>query len=114
MTISSAAHEAMWTERVKAWRSSGETVTAFAKQHGFSQSALRYWATRLSRPRRPPAVPTVLPLVLKSQATTAAVPTPAVGPELVVEIGAARIRVSRGFDPEMLGAVARALAGGAR
>nr|WP_275938629.1 hypothetical protein [Sorangium cellulosum] len=35
-------------------------------------------------------------------------------PELVVEVGGARVRVAAGFDPALLADVVRALGGGAR
>jgi len=99
----------MWAERVRSWRSSGETVTAFARTHGFTHSALRYWAARLARTSRQRAVPTMVRLVPKSKAPALVT---ALRGDLVVEIGSARIRVSRGFDAEVLAAVARALGGG--
>jgi len=104
MTSSSASNESVWAERVRSWRSSGETGMAFARAHGFTHSALRYWATRLARERRvvQPAMVRLVPRSVGAATQSA---------ELVVEIGASRIRVSRGFDPEMLTAVARALGG---
>ena len=51
-------------------------------------------------------------LVRKTDASPEA--TSASGAELVVEIAAARIRVARGFDAELLGEVVRALGGGSR
>lgn len=116
MTISSASTEALWLERVTAWRESGESIAVFARGHGFSDSALRYWVGRLSRPRKQAGPTRVVPLVPKSQATIARAVTAEAGPssDVVVEIGQARIRVSRGFDREVLLAVVTALGGGAR
>lgn len=113
MTISSPSHEAMWAERVRAWRSSGENAFAFARANGFTHSALRYWTRRLARPRKQVASPTMVALVRKAIVSSPAAASPD-NSELVVEIAAARIRISRGFDPALLGDVVRALGGGAR
>lgn len=102
----------MWADRVRAWRTSGESAVAFAEANGFTHSALRYWTKRLARPRKAASPPPMVALVRKPAVSTPAT-TPADDAELVVEIANARIRVSRGFDPELLVQVARAL-GGAR
>jgi hypothetical protein len=114
MTISSPSHEAMWAERVRAWRSSGETAVAFAEANGFTHSALRYWTKRLARPRKTASAPPIVALVRKPAVSTSTTTTVrAEEPELVVEVANARVRVGRGFDPALLGEVVRAL-GGAR
>lgn len=68
-------------------------------------STLRYWATRLSKAPKPQ----FLRLVTKPVAA----PPPSCS-ELVVEVGAARIRVTPGFDAALLSGVVQALNGGAR
>jgi len=99
----------MWAERVRAWRSSGKTASAFANEHGLTLSTLRYWTARLTRK---PAAPAMVRLLPKSaMGPQPAEPTPTA--DLVVEVGAVHVRVSRGFDPELLREVVRAL-GGAR
>ncbi len=93
-----------WRERVGAWRASGLTAEAFASGKAFSASTLRWWSSRLGRA---PSVP-FLELV----------PRPAAAPDsprdLVIEVGAAPVRVAPGFDPTLLAAVVRVLAEGAR
>lgn len=98
----------MWAERVRSWRSSGESATAFAEAHGFTHSSLRYWARRLAGPTKQLATPTMVRLVRQSKTPVVATQSA----DLVVEIGAARVRVARGFDADLLVAVARALGGG--
>lgn len=96
----------MWTERVVAWRASGETVAEFAAGKGFAASTLKCWAGRLRRKDRRKFVP----VVRRPRAVLA--PT-----ELLIEIGGARVRVAPGFDAALLADVVRALggaAGGAR
>lgn len=104
MTISTPSHEAMWAERVRNWRESGENAYAFARANGFTHSSLRYWARRLAKSRKQDPAPTMVALVRRSDA-------PVERAELVVEIADARIRVARGFDRELLGEVVRALGG---
>lgn len=99
-----AATEALWSERVRAWRESGESAEAFARGKGFAASTLRFWASRLRRPSEQPRVVQLVP-------KRAAVATKAAS-ELVIEVGAARVRLARGFDPELLAEVVRALEGG--
>src|SRR4051812_44067105 len=42
MTISSTSHESISAVWVRSWKSNGETATEFARQGGFTPSALRY------------------------------------------------------------------------
>lgn len=109
MTTSSASTEAVWAERVRAWRSSGKTVAAFASEEGLTPSALRYWASRLSRKPAAPAMVRLLPKSAAGAAPVAAVP---IATDLVVVVGDAQVRVARGFDPELLREVVRVLGGG--
>ena len=97
-----ASTAALWSERVRAWRASGETASAYADGKGFAASTLRFWASRLNRM---PSAPRIVQLV----------PRPAlVAAELLVEVGAARVRVGRGFDRELLADVVATLAGAER
>lgn len=97
--------ETAWSERVAAWRASGVSASQFAHDQGLALSTLRYWAARLSKAPKPQ----FLRLVTKPPAA----PTPS-SSELIVEVGAARIRVTPGFDPALLSGVVQALNGGAR
>jgi hypothetical protein len=97
-TTATAATAAMWTDRVRAWRASGATAAEFAEGKGFAAGTLRFWATRLKRMPSPPT-PRIVQLITR----------PATRPELVVEVGGARIHVGRGFDRELLVDVVSAL-----
>ena len=94
-----------WRERVGAWRASGLTAEAFASGEAFSASTLRWWSSRLGRA---PSV-TFLELLPRPSASAPEAPR-----DLVIEVGAARVRVAPGFDPTLLAGVVRALAEGAR
>jgi hypothetical protein len=102
-TSNRATKEAMWAERVSAWKESGESTEVFARGRGFSGSSLRNWTRRLA-PSKPPRF---LKLVPKASAV-------APPPTLLVEIGEAKVRVVPGFDPSLLEQVVRALGGGRR
>jgi hypothetical protein len=87
-----------WAERVRAWRSSGLSASEFAAGQGYEPSSLRWWASRLRRegPLR------IVPVVARPSETAGSV---------VVEVGVARVRVTRGFDGTLLSQVVRALGG---
>jgi hypothetical protein len=90
---------AIWSERVRGWRASGLTATAYADGKGFAGSTLRFWANRLkSAPVT--SAPRVVQLVARRAEPEA---------EVVIEIGAARVRVRRGFDRALLAEVLGAL-----
>jgi hypothetical protein len=102
----SVATRAKWQERVQAWRTSGESARAFAEKRGYAPATLRYWSSRLGTAE----APRFLRLVPKAPpATASASPS-----ELVVEVGAARVRVAVGFDPALLADLVTALGGGVR
>lgn len=82
------------------WRSSGRSASAYAKARGIAVTTLARWAREVDD------VPAQAePAFLRVELAPAA--------ELVVEVGAARIRVHRGFDPTLLASVVAALGGGA-
>lgn len=108
-----------WASRVAEWKSSGQTSPAFCQGKPFTAGGLRHWAARLRVQGRPQeGAPTIrisrvvrvpAPLRLESEerlpsvtSRPVQVPSPTA---LVVEIGAARVTVPSGFDPEMLAAV---------
>jgi hypothetical protein len=98
-----ASTKEKWSERVRAWRASGQEASAFAAGKGYEASTLRWWASRLGREEQPLRIVPVVP-----RASSAA----AQG-DVVVEVGGARVRVTAGFDGALLAEVVRAL-GGAR
>lgn len=115
---------------MKAWRESGLEPEEFAEGKGFKGTSLRWAESWLrhhgSAPRvgREGTKRTARPVAVKraSPSTSDAVPqfvpvrrrlSPATG-EVVVEVGAARIRVVDGFDVTLLGNVVRALQAGGR
>ena len=75
---------------VQQWKDSGLSALIFARRHGFVPPNLPRWAARLP----PASTPSALTFVRLETA-----PSPAV---LLVEVGAARVRVAPGFDPALL------------
>ncbi len=92
--------EAERRREVDGWRASGETVGAYAGRRGYSEWALRKWIAATRRPARPAGLVRVVP-------ESAVAPT--AEETLTVEVGPARIRVSRSFDAVLLRAVVSAL-----
>jgi hypothetical protein len=107
--------EQMWSERVAAWKASGQTPEAFTRGEPYAPSTLRWWSSRLrrrvradttsapakhERKRRTPFV-RMAEIVRKSES---AVP-------VVVEVGRARIIVGERFDAGLLARVVAALGG---
>ena len=90
-------------ERVRAWRASGQDAGTFAADTGYAASTLRWWSSQIGRDERVRMVP----VVMRASSSAAT-------PEIrVIEVGGARVRVTRGFDASLLAEVVRAL-GGAR
>jgi len=88
-----------WAERVRAWRESGQTATAFAAGKDFTEGTLRWWSTELERRARREAVPVARVVRTPSRESTT----------IVVTIGAARVEVRAGFDAALLRELVEAL-----
>ena len=103
------ATRAQWLERVRSWKSSGKTCSAFAAKEDVSEHSLRWWAWKLRsdgedieakpkaarRPRRKKRKP-LDELVADSSAS----PSP-----MTMRVGPVEVQVERGFDRELLGSV---------
>ena len=97
--------EAKWAERVREWKASGQTAKEFAASREFKPSTLVYWASCLrtgggqheKREKRGVRIARVVRV---------AAPTDGA---IIVAVGAARVSVRAGFDPEVLRQVVLAL-----
>lgn len=98
------------TERLQviaAYRSSGLSGQAFARREGIAPSTLYQWLVA-TKPAAPS--PVRLARVVRSASATPVPRSPAGGcQEVVVEIGAARVRVAPGFDRRLLADVLEVL-----
>jgi hypothetical protein len=119
---------AKWAERIREWRDSGQSAEEFAAGKDYEASALRWAASRLKDENERQTTPSEATSRRRREAvsvvTAAARPQefmrvrvrqaePACA-EMTVEIGEARIRVTRGVDMGLFGGVVRALQGGGR
>jgi len=97
-------------ERVLAvWRASGQSLAAFAGEHGLSRARLARWRERLAKKRlgRPVFHPV---RVVADPETRAMVASPTAPLELVLS-GGRRIRIAPGFDAELLAELVRVVEG---
>ena len=87
-----------------AWRRSGQSGAAFARQHGLSVRRLLRWRERLQ-----PTAPAFHPVRVVERARPIPMRT---GEPLELELrGGRRVRVPAGFDPELLEALVRTVEG---
>jgi hypothetical protein len=108
LSVMKTATERKWAERVRAWRASGQGAEAFAEGKGYAGATLRWWSSRLGRD----AEVRLVPLVARRAAPVEGESRTGVAANVVVEVGGARLRVGRGFDPGLLADVVHALASG--
>lgn len=111
------SNEAIWLERVLAWRQDGRSAARYCEDQPYHPSSLLSWSSRLGQEGK------VQPLTTRrkgtAKAATAATftrivarPAPQPHAAVVVAVGASRIEVTDGFDPCLLQAVVHALTGG--
>ena len=96
-----------WRSCVEDWRRSGERVTAYARSHGVVPSTFRGWIRRLEQVER--ATPRFVQLVPRRALVPSLAGETTSDAALVIELGAACVRVGRGFDRELLAEVVSAL-----
>jgi hypothetical protein len=90
---------------VEGWRASGEGVEKYAARRGYSATTLRKWISSVGSEggvakATKARAPALVRVVAQSAAEAA---------EVVIEVGAARIRVPQGFDAALLRSVVLAL-----
>jgi hypothetical protein len=118
---------AKWAERIRQWRDSGQSAEEFAAGKDYEASALRWAASQLREEKERLTMPlartsgrsrvaaSVVPAAAGTQFMQVRVrQAEAPSAEMTVEVGGARIRVTRGVDMGLLGDVVRALQGGSR
>lgn len=110
------AGRAEWMTRVGEWKASGETAEVFARRKGLKAKLLQWWASRFVREAKKPAVKSTSSSLVfarveasSAERVPATVATPvSTTLDLVLPRGCA-VRVTRGFDRELLLAVVDAL-----
>lgn len=106
MRIENKALRASWVKRLARMKSSGLSGVAWCAREGVSYHKFRYWRDRIGTPAKvaAPTTPTWLELSPACELPGSA------SDGLVIRIGEAVIELRRGFDPELLREVVRALA----
>jgi hypothetical protein len=98
------ATQAKWSERIREWRSSGQSAEQYAEGREFKGSTLRYWSSVLKRVERgesaTPARPVRMARVLRKAPSETMIE---------VAVGVARVVVRAGFDRTLLRQVIEAL-----
>ena len=97
------ANQAVWRERIQAWRSSGASAAQFVRGKDFTASALLYWSKRVESEGKARFLRVVPPGAVPAAAET--------GSGLVLEVRGLSIRIRREFDPKLLVELIRVLAG---
>ena len=114
--VEAAAANPYWREAdarvvLTAWRESGLSLAAFARQFGISVQRLRRWHHDLEGPDSVDAVacaPKVHPVQVVFDGLAAAEPAPSAELELVL-LGGRRVIVRAGFDADVLARLVRAV-----
>lgn len=92
---------------LEAWKRSGLTLEAFAKQRGIVSQRMRWWRKKLNREERTrDAVPALLPLRVTSE------PARRGEPVTVLLRTGHMLKVSHGFDEDAFARVVALLEGG--
>ena len=120
---------AKWAKRIREWRESGLSIEDFTAGKDYAAASLRWAVSQVvdENAAGPTPAPAKAPrgrrAAERSTALAALAPrfvpvrmrrVEPIGAEVVVEVGGARIRVTRGVDVALLGEVVRALQGGSR
>ena len=95
------AKQPVWEQRVAERRSSGQTAEEFAAARDFAASTLTWWARRLAKERGSSDVR--IARVIRGGAGTPVGPRGvATAGNILIEVGASRVRVPDGADPTTL------------
>jgi transposase len=95
-----ASHQE-WSQRVAAWRSSGQTARNFCAEHGYAASSLYLWASKLER--EPNGRPVRLARVVRE-------PSQVPREGIVIELGALRVHLPARADATVVEHALRTLA----
>ena len=88
----------IWSQRVEAWRASGERAESFSRRDGYAASTLRWWASKLKRDlgappiAAPPAEPPEVRIARVVRAEPPRTPTPR-SPLITLDVVQAGIRI---------------------
>ncbi|GGG20748.1 IS66 family insertion sequence element accessory protein TnpA [Paenibacillus aceti] len=94
--------QALWAERIQAYRASGQTMKAWCAEQNLTVHQLKYWLYKAQRQDQAASATTFRPVTVTHQA--------AATESLQIQVGVARIDVRSGFEPGLLRDVVAALA----
>jgi transposase-like protein len=106
--LSKAEREAFWRRQINDWAQGGQTIAAFCREHGLTESAFHLWRRELGlktrrrqsgRNKSHSSAPRLVPI------TVAAMPTSA----LTLEVNGATLHIESGVDEVLLHTVLNAL-----
>ncbi|MBE0339745.1 IS66 family insertion sequence element accessory protein TnpB [Paenibacillus sp. 28ISP30-2] len=89
-----------WTERIRDYRASGLTMSAWCEAQGVTLHQLKYWLRKMDSSIPSTSTPHFIPVTVSS---------PSSSPSLTLRIGLASLDVQEGFSPELLRQVVQAL-----
>ena len=98
--------EARWSALIREFRAGGETITEFCRRRGISKPSFYHWRRRLRQAAAPARSVPFLPVHVAD--TRPPEPPRGSGVEILLR-GGRRLRLERGFDPEVLTAALAAL-----
>ena len=90
----------VWTERIRAYQASGQTMKAWSEEHNVTLHQFKYWLYKAQRQDRAAATTTFRPVTVVRSAHL---------DSLQIQVGVARIDVRPGFEPDLLREVVAAL-----
>jgi hypothetical protein len=93
----------IWTERIRAYQASGQTMKAWSEAHNVTLHQFKYWLYKAQKQERAAVTPTFRPVTVIRSAQTGHTDS------LQIQVGAARIDVRPGFEPDLLREVVAAL-----
>lgn len=92
----------IWTERIRAYQASGQTMKAWSAEHNVTLHQLKYWLYKAQRQEQATPTTTFRPVTIASPPSSGA-------DSLHIQVGVARIHIQPGFEPRLLREVVQAL-----
>ncbi|MBU8763807.1 hypothetical protein KM868_09895 [Micrococcus luteus] len=89
-----------WTERIRDYRASGLSMSAWCEAQGLTLHQLKYWLRKIDSSQPCSSSPSFIPVTVSPRSSSSS---------LTLRIGPASLDVQTGFSPELLRQVVQAL-----
>ncbi|MEK4877003.1 MULTISPECIES: IS66 family insertion sequence element accessory protein TnpA [Paenibacillus] len=89
-----------WTERIRDYRASGLTMSAWCEAQGLTIHQLKYWLRKIDSSQPHSFAPSFIPVTVSPLSSPSS---------LTLRIGRTSLEVQAGFSPELLRQVVQAL-----